>query len=215
MIDILHISNEQHLSPQAFGFLEGLLPEQFLGSFERYRRWKDRQAGLFGKLLLRQLLIRNGVDPALLTTYRVDTHGRPSIDFAGDFNISHTEGRVVAALTDAPRIGIDVEKVRKINPLEFSRVFTAEEATFIGANQEDNVRFFTTWTKKEAAMKADGRGFHLDASKINTLTSVVRIGENDWRTQLLGISTGHICHYSIGHPEEKPSLKELAKEDFV
>lgn len=203
------------MSTDAFALLEGLLPEQFHGSFQRYIRWKDRQAGLFGKLLLRQLLIRNGFNPMLLKTYRVDSHGRPSIDILGDFNISHTEGKIIAALTDAPRIGIDVERIRDINPLEFTRVFTEEESALIGLNKKENITFFDVWTKKEAAMKADGRGFHLDASKINTLDRIVRIGENDWLTAPLEISTGHICHYSIGRAERTPIPVELRKEDFI
>jgi 4'-phosphopantetheinyl transferase len=215
MIDILHISNDEQLSPKTFAFLEGLLPEQFRGSFQRYRRWKDRQAGLFGKLLLRQLLIRNGVDLEALTTYSVDAHGRPFIDFAGDFNISHTDGRVIAAITDASRIGVDIEKIRDLNPLEFTRVFTSEEAELIGSEQKGNLNFFNVWTKKEAAMKADGRGFYLDAAKINTLNKRVRIEEMDWLIEPLEVSAEHICHYSIGRPGKRPSLAELSKEDFA
>ena len=178
MIEIYHLSNEVELSSDAFLALESLLPDKFIGSFQRYLRWQDRQAGLFGKLLVRQLLIDKGYSPNLLASYHIDTYGRPEIDAPIDFNISHTDGRVIAALTDAPKIGIDIERIRSIDPKEFYRVFTDEEVVYIGSGDNYQLRFFEIWTKKEAVMKADGRGFYLDAAKISTLEKPVRIEES-------------------------------------
>jgi len=215
MTDILHLTNEEKYSQDTFAYLEGLLPKKFHGIFLRYRRWQDRQAGLLGKLLLRQLLINNGHDPGLLSTYRTDQYGRPSIDFAGDFNISHSEGKVITAITDASRIGIDIERIKDIVPQEFSRVFTNEEAQFIRNGAKDHLRFYEIWTKKEAAMKADGRGFHLDPSMINTLSGNIRIGDNIWETAPLSVSDQHTCYFSQAKQPTSVRLTETTILAFL
>ncbi len=214
MVDIIYISNNEQLSPELFSRLEKLLPEQFHGSFKRYIRWQDRQAGLLGKLLLRQLLIMNGIPPGRLATYNSDQYGRPSIDVPGDFNISHSDGIVIAALTNAPRIGIDIEKVRDIEPLEFSRVFTPQEANHIGIGKVRNIKFFDVWTKKEAAMKADGRGFYLDAKQIDTLGKSILIQETDWFSVPLKISADYICHYCLHSSAEQQRLQGFTTKTF-
>lgn len=214
MVSIFHISNEEQFPLDQFYYLERLLPEQFSGTFFRYRRWQDRQASLLGKLLLRQLLIENGIAPSILSTYKLDNYARPSIKIEGDFNISHTEGKVVVGLTDAPRIGIDIEKIKDINPVEFSRVFTPEEINLIGLRRKRNHNFYDIWTKKEAAMKADGRGFYLDAAKINTLSKAIRIDTAYWYTKPITIAKGYICHYSLASPAKRQTVSTLSLDSF-
>ncbi len=215
MVDVIYILNGKELPAEVFNRLEALLPEVFHGSFLRYRRWQDRQAGLFGKLLLRQLLIRNGLSPSLLASYQTDDYDRPSINFTGDFNISHTEGMVIVVLTSDRRIGIDIERKKDIDPLEFGRVFTQEEATYIGGGAQSRDRFFKVWTKKEAAMKADGRGFFLDAAAISTLSASVRIGKNIWETTPLKTTEQYFCYLSAKKHGKEIDPEEVTVFDLV
>lgn len=215
MTDILHLANKEECSADTFAYLERLLPENFHGSFQRYRRWQDRQAGLFGKLLLRQLLLNNQQDLGLLSTYRTDQYGRPSIDFSGDFNISHSDGRVITAITDASRIGIDIERIRDISPQEFTRVFTKEEIRFIENGPDNHLRFYEIWAKKEAAMKADGRGFYLNPSMIDTLSGSIKIDDNVWETSPLTISDQYTCYFSQAKQPKSIGLKEITVADFL
>jgi 4'-phosphopantetheinyl transferase len=88
-------------------------------------------------------------------------HGRPELrDRSLRFNLSHTEGIAVVAVTRSDDIGVDVERIdhlRRVAGLTH-RVFTpAELQTWDGEPET----FFSRWTLKEAYAKARGLGLSL------------------------------------------------------
>lgn len=76
-------------------------------------------------------------------------HGKPYLnDGSYEFNISHSHGRIVLALSDAP-IGIDIERAdREVPQLVVNRFFKDG-----GANAEE-------WTKFESYCKLKGEGIY-------------------------------------------------------
>lgn len=78
------------------------------------------------------------------------------------FNLSHTDGTTVIALTRAGRIGVDVEKIREnLDPLQLgARFFSPREAEWLRTQPVDRhfAAFFACWTAKEAYVKACGSG---------------------------------------------------------
>ncbi len=79
------------------------------------------------------------------------------------FNLSHTEGLILVALTKGSPIGVDVEIIaeRKTYSEIVSRVMTpAEQATMVALPNPEE-RFTQLWCAKEAVMKATGLGFGL------------------------------------------------------
>ncbi len=69
------------------------------------------------------------------------------------FNISHTDGAVAVAFSDS-EVGVDTERIRKVNLGVSERFFTKDEKLFInGKTSQKNRRFFEIWTKKEALIK--------------------------------------------------------------
>jgi 4'-phosphopantetheinyl transferase len=81
------------------------------------------------------------------------------------FNLSHTSGMVVCAVSSSEKIGIDVERVdREMDYVSLAhQVFADGEITkLISCNSmEKREVFFSLWTLKEAYIKARGRGFSL------------------------------------------------------
>jgi 4'-phosphopantetheinyl transferase len=75
-----------------------------------------------------------------------------------DFNISHSGDYVLVGITDQGRIGVDIEQINpKIEIAEISEmVFSPSEQQLVG---NDLSRFYTMWSKKEAYLKASGKGF--------------------------------------------------------
>lgn len=208
MIHIIFCRNDEEMTIDEFKQLEASLPAKFQGTFDRYRRWQDRQAGVLGKVLLRELLSRHAQDVSVLGRYEVDEYERPRLPVAGDFNISHTDGLVVAAYHSSLRVGIDVERVKPIDPTEFNRVFTTAEINALELSADPITLFYNTWTKKEAAMKSDGRGFYLDASQYETGQSSVVIGEYEWFYTKVPVPEGFICHCSASE-KQAVSVVEL------
>lgn len=91
--------------------------------------------------------------PALLTA-----PGEPTLNF----NVSHSQGLALIAITRAREIGVDVEGIRpEFAGLDIAeRFFSVEEnAVLRGLPTElQHEAFFTCWTRKEAYIKARGEG---------------------------------------------------------
>jgi 4'-phosphopantetheinyl transferase len=79
-----------------------------------------------------------------------------------EFNLSHSYGFLVLAVTWGRQIGIDVERVRPIDDLDhlaaitFSEYEQNELSTFTSDKKLHG--FFNCWTRKEAYVKAIGSG---------------------------------------------------------
>ncbi len=89
-------------------------------------------------------------------------HGRPEIaDRAVRFNLSHSGEVALVAVTSSGDIGVDVERVRprRLEPLA-RRVLTEAEYAWWSSRATDarEEAFHIAWTRKEAVLKASGRG---------------------------------------------------------
>jgi 4'-phosphopantetheinyl transferase len=161
--------------------LEGI-PPATLEKLGRFRCWQDYQAHLFGRILLRKALeeLDHGAD--VLHRIRYSPNHRPYLENDSlDFNISHSGEWVVLALSDGPRVGVDIERIQPIHLHDFRNVFSGEEWDQIcGADDRDG-SFFDCWAKKEAVIKADGCGWMLDPSALRLRGSTARLGTTTWR----------------------------------
>lgn len=91
----------------------------------------------------------------------VDRAGKPKFfGSALKFNLTHTEGLTAAAMSRR-EVGIDAEKIRKIDFSKFK---------FLG-DFESERDFFDAWTAKEAAIKLSGGGIS-EIRKDLDLTSI-------------------------------------------
>jgi len=97
--------------------------------------------------------------------------GKPHIGNLGNvhFNISHSGHYVVCAVA-AAEIGIDVERIRKVNLRIAERFFSPSEIDdLMACDEETRMQYFITlWTIKESYLKAIGRGLtqHLNSFTI-------------------------------------------------
>ena len=78
------------------------------------------------------------------------------------FNLAHSEGVGVLAVTQTGPVGVDVEQVRRLPDFKelVSQFFSAREAAeFLELEREQqSAAFFNLWTRKEALLKATGEG---------------------------------------------------------
>ncbi len=100
--------------------------------------------------------------------FEVGPQGKPRLaDGRGvEFNVTHARGCLVLAVSRAGPVGVDVEPLdRAVEALELARThFHPEELALIRAELDDERRaavFFRCWTRKEAVVKADGRGLQV------------------------------------------------------
>lgn len=132
---------------------------------------EHRHSYLVTRALIRWGLSRHipGVEPAAWRFAR-NEYGRPRVEWpeAGrglSFNLSHTAGLIVCAITAHRSVGIDVEAVDRRCEIEqiARRYFAPAEAAALGALPASSrrERFFEYWTLKEAYVKAQGAGLSL------------------------------------------------------
>ena len=129
----------------------------------------SRRTFIVTRAVLRLILSRQmGTEPdAVRFVYSAE--GKPSLVAAGcrlRFNVSHSGDVALVAVTIGVEVGVDVERVRPVpDALSIARRFyTAREATLVGQQTEgerDRV-FLSIWTRKEACLKAVGRGLLID-----------------------------------------------------
>jgi 4'-phosphopantetheinyl transferase len=78
------------------------------------------------------------------------------------FNLSHSNNTALIAMTHAIPVGVDIERIDSKHEVKAiaERFFTRHEyETLASLNKEDEVQaFFALWTRKEAFLKAIGKG---------------------------------------------------------
>lgn len=142
----------------------------------RFRRRDDALRWSLSRAALRLTLAdRLGVAPQAVVLEH-GSHGKPRVRVGTGmpplfFNVSHSGGLAVLCLSaDAP-VGVDVEAVRSIDGLDaiVGRVGSASERsalrTLAGAARMR--AFFALWTRKEAVVKALGKGLHLPLERFS------------------------------------------------
>jgi 4'-phosphopantetheinyl transferase len=166
--------------------------------FERHRLRHVFRRGML-RLLLGQYL---DVDPARLT-FDVNAFGKPSLaGTAGGqkttFNLSHSGDLVVIAIATGRDLGIDVEAIRPISDVETiaQRHFApAERARLADAAAADrDLLFLRLWTRKEAYVKAVGRGLSipLESFDVSAPDSCIHADAVEWSLSDLPMPAGYV-----------------------
>jgi len=137
---------------------------------ERFHFQKDKEAFIAGRGALRVILGRYLNAPPADLRFRYSLYGKPSLTSEhgkGElrFNVSHSAGLALYAVTVSREIGIDIEYIRDhLTYLQIAkRFFSPQEIAMLASLPEHSQRtaFFNCWTRKEAYIKARGEGLSL------------------------------------------------------
>ena len=87
------------------------------------------------------------------------------------FNLSHTDDCALLAVSNTGEVGIDIEYMRdnaKIELISRSTFSEHERQAILSVDgEEQKARFFRCWTRKEAFIKAIGKGFSYDTKSFS------------------------------------------------
>lgn len=194
------------------------LPQQELRYFERTLSIDERsRAGKFyfaqdyGRFVaahgfLREVLSRYlGCDPSHLG-FRHEATGKPRLttSFSGSrvhFNLSHSGGLALVAVSIGREVGVDVEYIRHVDVDDFfvKELFSKNEAQMLRSVPPlaRTKAFLSAWTRKEAIGKARGCGL-LDPSTIldvspeqNDIRTVLK--DSCWAVRPLDVAPGYVA----------------------
>jgi 4'-phosphopantetheinyl transferase len=159
------------LDPQRFAAvadeLAAVLGPDERARADRFAFDRDRTEYVVCRGVLRCLLARYGDDSPSRLRFRYSPRGKPELDGPANpaglrFNLAHSHGAAVVAVTQGRPVGVDVERVRPEADLGglVRTCFAPEEQDEFWSLPE-SVRpraFFAGWTRKEAFLKATGEG---------------------------------------------------------
>ena len=195
MIYVFYTRLVQPLPTDIFHSLLQQLPVSIQTKIAKYRKWQDAHRGLLGKILLLSGLESLGLKHYSLTNLKYTQYDRPFFDDLLDFNIAHSGAYILCAISITNKVGIDVEEIQPIPFSDFESNFTATEwETIIQA--ENYTPFFTFWTRKEAFLKAIGKGLNVPLKEISVLNDKVKWKGKDWFLHELKLDKNHIAHLS-------------------
>ncbi len=137
---------------------------------ERYVFEKDQRHFVVARGLLRVLLGRYLAQDPQHLRFTYGPHGKPALstDTGGDilrFNVSHSHGLALYAITRGRELGVDVERIRPAVAQETiaEHFFSPREVAALRALPLplQATAFFACWSRKEAYIKAKGDGLAL------------------------------------------------------
>lgn len=147
-----------------------------LNRSERYYFQKDREQFIVSRGALREILSRYlDINPRTLN-FAYNLYGKPFLDspLAKNtlcFNLSHSHGVALIAITENRDIGIDIECLSTNLPYQdiAERFFSPLEKTVLRSLPEhlQHQAFFTCWTRKEAYIKAVGKGLSIPLDRFD------------------------------------------------
>ncbi|MBN7755754.1 4'-phosphopantetheinyl transferase superfamily protein [Nitratireductor aquimarinus] len=133
----------------------------------RFVHERHRLRFIAGRGRLRAILGAYLGVPARRLSFSYNAFGKPRLAGRGEpplhFNLSHSGGMAVLAVSDRYRLGIDIERVLPFRENLAAHFFSPAENEALAAvpSQDYLGAFFRCWTRKEAFVKAHGAGLSL------------------------------------------------------
>ena len=136
---------------------------------EQALRFRHRQGQIecaFSYLMLCEGL-RKEYGITLQPHFLIGEHGKPALlEYSHiHFNMSHCKAGIAVALSDAP-IGIDIERIGRMNDSLARHVLNATEYEQVMAAPNPEQEFTKFWTMKEAVAKLTGQGITDDLKQL-------------------------------------------------
>lgn len=222
-VDVWYVRLAKADNPRLLDAYRRLLSSEEAAREQRFLAQGARLQFLAGRALIRTVLSQYAaVDPPAWV-FTCNAYGKPSIaapvSTGLEFNLSHTDGLVVCAVTWGRAVGIDVERLdRRPDALELAqRFFAPAEARALEPlpPEECQTRFLQFWTLKEALIKARGTGlsmpldrfaFRLAAGQPPQITFDAQLGESpgDWQFAQLRVGAAHLIALAVRQPAAEP-----------
>jgi 4'-phosphopantetheinyl transferase len=189
-----HKSSEKQIEPGVLNNLFQTLPLFVQEKALKYRKWQDRQRCVIGKNLLLTGLKSYNKDFDSLNNLKYTKFGRPYIDSTIDFNLSHANDFTICAISETNRVGIDIEKVQRIDISDFVSQFSRSELRQIAQAKNSDHAFYKLWTQKESLVKAIGTGLSTPLHKIMVEDNNVTLDGQEWSLQEIELHNEYRCH---------------------
>lgn len=133
-------------------------------SVAKMQNAKKRKLRICADALCRKAISEFCGVPAEEIRFELSPAGKPyAKNLPVHFSISHS-GDIAVCAVSKNEIGVDIEKIRTVNPRTYERFCTKSEAEYISTSENG---FFEVWTLKEAYFKCIGTGLGADIKNVS------------------------------------------------
>ena len=187
----------------------GKIPSHLHGDITRYMRLQDQLSRAVARRLVSKALEDAGLGQfSNLCGWQKDRWGRPHISgTAADFSISHSGSLVVAALAINSRIGVDVETFRPMDLDSIRPYLSDAELEVLAKAANPHREAVRCWVRREAILKADGRGLLAPEEVIKDIGKMERSKGGKWRVECCEFESA--CLYLATDGYEYPLLHSV------
>lgn len=167
MFEVVILTVIPELTQDEFDALLPLVSPEKQERIMKFHFKRDAQNCLLGDVLARIEICRATSLSSKQLEFSVNSYGKPFLISRPHFhfNISHTGHYVACALADES-VGIDIELIKPADLRIAERFFASDETEYIMAD-EQALRFYEVWTKKESRIKWEGTGLHKPLSSFS------------------------------------------------
>lgn len=211
MIDLWYL-NTKNNSPEDLNILLRALPQKISNEILRYRYHEDRRLKFFGKLMVRKYYKEAGLEFDW-NNWLVASDGKPYYKGGKKFNISHSGEYVLVAFSDT-EIGADIEGVTDFDVVSISTYFHPLEIDYIKNTPEPKDAFFWLWTRKEAYLKAIGKGI-IDGLHNENCLSDKMVDKGTWFLHSLSLFPNYQVALCTQIANCKVETRELSLAEFA
>lgn len=174
---------------------------------------KHRTRFIAARVILRKILSLYTYTKSEKIKFNYGVYGKPFLAFPINtnlqFNLAHSDNLAIYAVTRNYLVGIDVEKIQADEkPDVAKRFFSLEENTALLAvpKYERAKAFYRIWSRKEAIIKATGKGLTLPLSSFTVshlnITESIAVDNQMWHLLPLTINLDFNAALAISQPIE-------------
>ena len=153
---------------------DSVLLQEELDKKTKFKKRSDHDRYLATRYALRKILSDFVSIPPSELRFYVTENNKPRTEGI-HFNVSHSGDYILIAIAAFP-IGIDIEELNRDFETDFvvAECFSREEQAFFLEGGNNQIDFYTVWTRKEAILKATGEGLTDELSKLNSLADQIK-----------------------------------------
>lgn len=148
-----------------------------LARAQRFKTELLQRRFIIARAMLKRILARYQKISAKNLVFELSPYGKPFISGQNEqadlaFNISHSTDKLVVVVAKTQRLGVDIEQHKSTASLPdlVKKCFAKSEQDYWGSLPKSSqvINFYNIWTRKEAFVKAVGRGIALGLNRCVT-----------------------------------------------
>ena len=175
MLEIYKKINAATMSIAEINTKLSLLPANLQTIISNYKINEKKQQRITGIELITTALLKNKMDANLISTIQYNPYGKPFINAEIDFSVSYSDNNTILGFIKNGSVGVDIEQIKRVDYKLYKDYFTKNEWDFMNQNSFEETIFFKLWTRKEATIKAIGKGAFFDLKNVEVINDHITI----------------------------------------